>query len=153
MQAVSRRIADGRILHLIKKFLKAGYMEDWKQHRTYSGTAQGGVVSPLLANVFLHQFDEFIENELKGNQKQSGKQKNARRTPQYQRITGRISALRKELATAKDGERQELAEKVRRLQQEWKKTAFYDKTKKHPYRPRLEALGSFSDLSHRHREL
>ena len=51
MQAVSRRIADGKILQLIKKFLKAGYMEDWKHHRTYSGTAQGGVVTPLTQKV------------------------------------------------------------------------------------------------------
>jgi group II intron reverse transcriptase/maturase len=51
MQAVSRRISDGKILQIIKKFLKAGYMEDWKHHRTYSGTAQGGVVTPLTQKV------------------------------------------------------------------------------------------------------
>ncbi|MBO5127817.1 MAG: group II intron reverse transcriptase/maturase, partial [Clostridia bacterium] len=47
------RIKDERFLRLIRKFLKAGYMEDWQFHRTYSGTPQGGVISPILANIYL----------------------------------------------------------------------------------------------------
>jgi retron-type reverse transcriptase len=44
--------------------LKAGYMEDWQYHETLSGTAQGGVLSPLLSNIYLHKLDEFVEREL-----------------------------------------------------------------------------------------
>jgi hypothetical protein len=44
--------------------LKAGYMEDWKWHATLSGTPQGGVVSPLLANIYLNELDRYIETEL-----------------------------------------------------------------------------------------
>src|SRR2546427_4160836 len=51
------KIADERLLNLIHKFLKAGYMEDWHWHETWSGAPQGGVLSPLLSNIMLHEFD------------------------------------------------------------------------------------------------
>lgn len=54
------RIADERFLRLIRKFLNAGYIEDWVFHRTYSGTPQGGIVSPILANIYLDKFDKYI---------------------------------------------------------------------------------------------
>lgn len=44
--------------------LKAGYMEEWRRHQTYSGTVQGGVVSPILANIVLNELDQNVENEL-----------------------------------------------------------------------------------------
>jgi len=43
MKAVARRITDGKVLSLISAFLKAGYMENWQFHKTYSGTPQGGI--------------------------------------------------------------------------------------------------------------
>ena len=43
-----------------REMLKAGYMEDWTFHATFSGTPQGGVVSPILANIYLHELDEFL---------------------------------------------------------------------------------------------
>ena len=49
IKILSERISDERFLRLIRKFLKAGYMENWKFHKTYSGTPQGGIVSPILA--------------------------------------------------------------------------------------------------------
>ena len=47
-------------MKLVYKFLKAGYLEDWVYHRTYSGTPQGGILSPLLANIYLHELDQFV---------------------------------------------------------------------------------------------
>lgn len=44
--------------------LRAGYMDDWQYHRSYSGTPQGGIVSPILANIVLHEFDCYVEDEL-----------------------------------------------------------------------------------------
>ena len=41
--------------------LKAGYLEDWEYHDTLSGCPQGGVVSPILCNIYLHKLDEFVE--------------------------------------------------------------------------------------------
>lgn len=56
-----KRIDDDDFLKLIGSMLKAGYMEDWTWNETFSGTPQGGVVSPILANVYLHELDEFME--------------------------------------------------------------------------------------------
>ena len=62
---IHSKIKDARIIKLIYKFLKAGYLEDWQYHKTYSGTPQGGIISPLLANIYLHELDKFVM-KLKG---------------------------------------------------------------------------------------
>ncbi len=61
---LSKHIDDGRLLRLVKELLKAGYMEDWKYSRTYSGTPQGGVISPILSNIYLNEFDHWVEKTL-----------------------------------------------------------------------------------------
>ena len=55
-----KRIKDERFLRLIRKFLNAGYMEDNQMHESYSGTPQGGIISPILANIYLDQFDKYM---------------------------------------------------------------------------------------------
>ena len=62
---LSERIKDERFLRLIRKFLKAGYLEDWKYHNTYSGTPQGGIISPILANIYLDKLDRYMEEQKK----------------------------------------------------------------------------------------
>ena len=64
MNILSRDVQDGRLLNLIRRCLKAGYLEDWRYHLTYSGTPQGGVLSPLLSNIYLHELDTYIEDTL-----------------------------------------------------------------------------------------
>ncbi|MFC1961125.1 reverse transcriptase domain-containing protein [Chloroflexota bacterium] len=64
LKLLEKRIKDNQLIRLIKEMLQAGYMEDWQYHATYSGTPQGGIISPLLANIVLHEFDEFICNTL-----------------------------------------------------------------------------------------
>lgn len=56
IDTLRERISDERFIRLIWKFLKAGYIEDFTFHNTYSGTPQGGIISPILANVVLPQF-------------------------------------------------------------------------------------------------
>ena len=56
-----RRIHDEYFIALIWKFLKAGYLEDWTFHRTYSGTPQGSIISPILSNIYLNELDRFME--------------------------------------------------------------------------------------------
>ena len=57
---INSKVKDARIIKLIYKFLKAGYLENWVYHGTYSGTPQGGIISPLLANIYLHELDKFV---------------------------------------------------------------------------------------------
>lgn len=64
IEILSERIQDERFLRLIRKFLRAGYMEEWTYHNTYSGTPQGGIISPILANIYLDKLDSFL-NSLK----------------------------------------------------------------------------------------
>jgi len=58
LDMVARRIVDGKVLHLIKLFLKAGVLEQGEMKRNEIGTPQGGVISPLLANIYLDQIDK-----------------------------------------------------------------------------------------------
>ena len=57
---VRRRIADENFIGLLWKFLKAGYMENWVYHDTYSGTPQGSGISPILANIYMNELDNFM---------------------------------------------------------------------------------------------
>ena len=57
-----RRIHDEQFIDFIWKMLRAGYMEQWTYHDTYSGTPQGSGVSPILANIYLSELDAFMEN-------------------------------------------------------------------------------------------
>jgi RNA-directed DNA polymerase len=60
MGFVREKIVDGSVLGLIRAWLKAGVMEDMKLKTVMTGSPQGGVISPLLANVYLHQFDRVM---------------------------------------------------------------------------------------------
>lgn len=60
VQILRRRITDEHFIGLIWKFLKAGYMENWVYHNTYSGTPQGSLISPILANIYLNELDVFM---------------------------------------------------------------------------------------------
>lgn len=65
MSILERKIDDKRFLSIIRKFLKAGYIENWKYEKTLSGTPQGGIISPILTNIYLNELDTFIENKCK----------------------------------------------------------------------------------------
>ena len=58
---LSEKIRDNRFLRLIANMLKAGYLEDWQYRETLSGCPQGGVVSPVLSNIYLDKLDKFVE--------------------------------------------------------------------------------------------
>jgi group II intron reverse transcriptase/maturase len=64
LSILSSTIHDGRFLRLIANLLQAGYLENWKFNATLSGVPQGGVLSPLLSNVYLDRLDKFVEAEL-----------------------------------------------------------------------------------------
>jgi group II intron reverse transcriptase/maturase len=62
LDILRRRIHDEHFIGLMWKFLKAGYMEQWEYHSTFSGTPQGSGMSPILANIYLSELDNFIDN-------------------------------------------------------------------------------------------
>ena len=63
MDLISREISDSNMLSLIKKFLQAGVMEEGTVRPTLTGTPQGGIVSPLIANIVLNHLDWFLEQQ------------------------------------------------------------------------------------------
>lgn len=64
LEILGERIRDSRFLRLMRNMLTAGYLEDWVWNATLSGSPQGGVVSPILSNIYLHRMDEFVETVL-----------------------------------------------------------------------------------------
>jgi RNA-directed DNA polymerase len=119
IKLLEEKIDDWRFIKIIRRMLQAGYIEDWKYHQTYSGTPQGGVVSPILANIYLHALDskiaEMIETFNIGKRRQWN--------PAYKRLQGRIWWIRKKIArethpeTIADlkGRAKELSEQLRKM--------------------------------------
>ena len=74
------RISDDRFIRLIRKFLKVGNVEDWTLHISYSGTPQGGIVSPILANIYLDKLDKYVKEYIRhfdmGTKRRPGKESN-----------------------------------------------------------------------------
>ena len=64
LSVLGERLHDNRFLRLLRHLLGAGYLEEWRYGQTLSGTPQGGVVSPILANIYLDRLDQFVENVL-----------------------------------------------------------------------------------------
>jgi group II intron reverse transcriptase/maturase len=102
---LAEKIHDQRFLRLIRNMLKAGYLEDWVYHETLSGSPQGGVVSPILSNIYLHKLDEFVEQELIPQYTRGARRKS---NPEYNRIKARRGHARKhqDRAAARDLEKQ-----------------------------------------------
>jgi group II intron reverse transcriptase/maturase len=64
VSTLAEKIHDNRFLRLIKQMLRAGYLEDWEWNATLSGCPQGGVVSPVLSNIYLDRLDKYVETVL-----------------------------------------------------------------------------------------
>ena len=100
LKLLAKRIDDPAFVEMIGDMMRAGWMEDWKFERTYSGTPQGGIVSPLLANIYLHELDEHME-KMRGTFDRGVKR---RANPAYVAHTYRIAGLRKELDAIRESD-------------------------------------------------
>ena len=89
LNVLSEKIKDSKLINLIGAFLKAGYMEEWKYFQTYSGTPQGGILSPILANIYLHELDKKVD-EIKQRFDSNEPKKY---TMEYERVKREINAL------------------------------------------------------------
>src|SRR5215469_3027581 len=93
LETLAEHIHDGRFLRLVQKLLEAGYLEDWKYNATLSGAPQGGILSPLLSNIYLSKLDKYVEKALiptytRGTQR--------RKNPAYQTCMRRARQLKQE---------------------------------------------------------
>jgi len=91
LSILGKQIHDQRFLQLIARLLKAGYLEGWKYGVTLSGAPQGAVLSPLLSNVYLNEFDRYITEQLipaytRGEQR--------RKNPEHQRLCNQLRSLK-----------------------------------------------------------
>jgi group II intron reverse transcriptase/maturase len=86
MEIMGEKVKDNRFLKLVRHLLKSGYMEDWTYNETLSGTPQGGVISPLLANIYLDVFDKWVEKDLMPRYNRSERGNGRKRNPEYQHL-------------------------------------------------------------------
>lgn len=118
-----KRIRDEKLINLIWKFLRAGYVEDWTFHKTYSGTPQGGIISPLLSNIYLHELDKYAE----GYAESFNKGEKRRDNLVYHNLASKINHCKSK--NKRDWERltkEEKAERLGELKALYKKLQSYD---------------------------
>jgi group II intron reverse transcriptase/maturase len=85
---LGEKIHDGRFLRLVRNMLRAGYLEDWKWNATFSGAPQGGVVSPILSNIYLDRLDNFVTDTLIPEYTRGTRRA---RNPVYQRLGSAVA--------------------------------------------------------------
>ena len=84
-------------------------MEDWQYHKTYSGTPQGGIISPLLANIYLHELDKFVV-KLKAEFDKNSKDNI---TPEYRALHNELKRISYHIKNANGAEREKLLAEYR----------------------------------------
>jgi group II intron reverse transcriptase/maturase len=92
LTCLRKRIKDERFIDLIRQMLQAGVMEDGRYGQTYSGAPQGGLCSPILMNIVMHEFDVWMEEHWQANAPVP-----TRVQPEYGRLNQRLYRLRKQL--------------------------------------------------------
>jgi group II intron reverse transcriptase/maturase len=123
---INSKIKDARLIQLIWKFLKAGYVEDWKYHTTNSGTPQGGIVSPILANIYLHELDKLVLNLVNEFNKPADRE----HTIEYDRLAQRIYRLNPKIKAASGGDRATLVARKMEMRSQLRKTPCKSQTDK-----------------------
>ena len=110
---LGRKIKDSKFLNIIRQFLKAGYIENWKYNKTYSGTPQGGICSPILANIYLNELDKKLDEI----SKRFTQPRSALRAPEYNAVSKEMKKLSYWIDhTSNKTEREELIHKYKVLQ-------------------------------------
>ena len=130
IRCIQKKIKDARLMKLIHKFLKAGYLEDFVYHNTYSGCPQGGIISPILANIYLHELDLYVAELSKGFQKPY----KSRITAEYSRLSGRMTRVKQKIKKAEEAgnmaEKERLLKELKKLRSQLLKTPCKSQTDK-----------------------
>ena len=137
MNILRKNIHDNRFLRLIEGALKAGYCEDWTYHPSLSGSPQGGIVSPILSNIYLDKLDKFVEKTLIPEYTKSDQRET---NPAYGHVANQLQTAR----------RQGNLERVRALQKELRKHP--SKTQDDPGYRRLRYIRYADDCAPRRRK-
>lgn len=119
MELLAKRIEDRRLLKLIRSLLQAGYLEDWVYHRTYSGTPQGGTVSPILANIYLHELDEWLVQKAQSFNQGEGRARNRESKRLYSRFQHMLYRARELKEAGQEDRARELAPVIRQRWEEY----------------------------------
>ena len=118
LEILQRKIKDSKLINLIRQFLKAGYVEEWIHKPTFSGTPQGGILSPILANIYLNELDNIVA-EIK---EKFDKPRSANKTEAYREKEKEISRLSYKLRKEKDKfQRKKLLATLKKCKQELRK--------------------------------
>lgn len=123
---IGRKIKDARLIKLVWKFLRAGYIEDWKYHTTYSGSPQGGIISPLLANIYLNELDKFAEKTAKAFYKKRDRE----HTKEYDAVMNALVLVKYHLKKATGQQKSDLLKQKKRLQRQLRKIPCSSQTDK-----------------------
>jgi group II intron reverse transcriptase/maturase len=126
VEVIGGKVKDARLIKLIWKLLKAGYLEDWQYNGTHSGTPQGGIISPLFANIYLNELDKFVTQLAKDFDKPVERTS----TPEYGVIVRQRKSLSEKIKVAENPERDSLIKEYEALTAKLLKTPFKSQTDK-----------------------
>lgn len=130
IRCIQKKIKDARLMKLIHKFLKAGYLEDFVYHNTYSGCPQGGIISPILANIYLHELDLYVTELSRVFKKPYQKLI----TAEYSRLSGRMTRVKQKIKKAEGAgnrtEKERLLKELKKLRSQLLKTPCKSQTDK-----------------------
>lgn len=117
LDVLARKIKDSKFLNVIRQFVKAGYVENWKYNKTYSGTPQGGIISPILANIYLNELDQKF-NEIK-RRFDVPRTSMHEKTPKYREVDNEMKKISYWIDHTDDEEkRRELVNQFKKLKRE-----------------------------------
>ena len=109
MTILQENIRDNRFLRLIEGALKAGYCEEWTYHPSLSGTPQGGIVSPILSNIYMDRLDRFVQETLIPEYTSIGRRE---ANPAYRHLQYEVARWRK---TGNPQKAEEVRKEMRKL--------------------------------------
>jgi group II intron reverse transcriptase/maturase len=123
IKILRERINDDRFIRLIRKFLNAGYVEDWVFHKTFSGTPQGGIVSPIMANIYLDKLDKYMKEYISNFDKGEKRKVNSEAGSLQRR---RVMLVQKLRVVRNDTERKAFVNAIKAIDKERTLTSYGD---------------------------
>ncbi|MED4043588.1 reverse transcriptase domain-containing protein [Priestia aryabhattai] len=119
-----KRIDDEAFIELVWKFLRAGYMEEWKFHNTFSGAPQGGIISPLLSNIYLNELDQYMKKSIEEFRKGRKRKDNPEYVRKYTQMRNAFRKYKLALENELYDEAQQQLNKAKEIRKELRYISF-----------------------------